>query len=160
MKLDLDRQGDGRTELEISGSLELGLPEDRPQRADVVGTLLVDNIESRFLVTGNLEAKGKAECGRCLSDFELAWDVPVEIMVLRDVNSEEGVDDSQVLHQRTGVVDLTETLRESVVLALPLKPICADECRGICAQCGADLNETTCGCVSDDVDPRWDGLPD
>jgi len=160
MKLDLDRQGDGRTALTIEGSLELGLPEDRTQRAEISGELQVDNVASRFLVTGSLQAAGQAECGRCLTDFRLQWEVPVDIMVLRDVGSDEGADDSQVLHQRKGVVDLAEPLRESVILALPIKPICRESCRGICAQCGADLNEKTCGCVSEDIDPRWEGLPE
>lgn len=159
MKLDLDRQGTGRTELVIDGPLELGLPEGRPDRAEVRGELTIDNIESRFLVTGTLTAKGRAECGRCLSDFELSWDVPVEIMVLRDVDSEEGADDSMVIHQRKGVVDLVEPLRECVILAFPQAPVCRDECKGMCAQCGADLNEMTCDCETEEIDPRWEGLP-
>ena len=159
MKLDLDRQGAGRTELAIDGSLEIGLPEGRPDRVALHGVLTVDNIESRFLVGGQLSATGRTECGRCLSDFELTWDVPVEITVLRDVHSEEGVDDSMVIHQKTGVVDLTRPLRESVILAFPLTVVCREDCKGLCAQCGADWNETTCECVSDDIDPRWEGLP-
>lgn len=160
MKLDLDRQGDGRTELEVSGSLDLGLPEGRPQRVEIHGTLQIDNVESRFLINGQVTAKGTAECGRCLCDFPLEWAVPVEIMVLRDVETDEGEDDSLVLHQRKGVVDLAEPLRECVVLALPLATVCRDDCRGLCAQCGADLNQAPCDCEQDEVDPRWEGLPE
>ena len=159
MKLDLDRQGSGRTELEVSGSLDTGLPEGRPQRVEITGTLQVDNVESRFLLTGQVAARGIAECGRCLSDFPLEWEVPVEIMVLRDVDTDEGEGDSLVLHQSKGIVDLAEPLRECAVLALPLATICRDDCRGLCAQCGADLNETTCDCTQEEIDPRWEGLP-
>lgn len=160
MKLDLDRQGEGRTELEVSGSLDLGLPDGRPSRIEIAGTLQVDNVASRFLLNGELKARGTAECGRCLNDFPLQWEVPVEIMVLRDVETDEGADDSLVLHQKTGLVDLAEPLRECAVLALPLATVCRPDCRGLCAQCGADLNTDPCDCEQDEVDPRWEGLPE
>ncbi len=160
MKLDLERQGEGRTILAVAGGVELELPEDWPQRAELNGELTVDNVGSRFLINGTLRATGQADCARCLDSFRLEWEVPVEIMVLRDVHSDEGSDDSLVLHQKKGVVDLTEPLRECAVLALPPAPICRDDCRGICAQCGADLNQNPCGCVAEDVDPRWEGLPE
>ena len=83
---------------------------------------------------------------------------PVEIMVLRNVDTDEGEGDSMVLRQASGEVDLTEALRESLVLAYPAATICRDDCKGICSQCGADLNKGACNCEEDDVDPRWAGL--
>ena len=159
MKLDLDRQGGGRSELLIEGFLDLGVPRGRPSRAEIRGNLRVDNVGSRFLVAGSLDAVGIAECSRCLGQFELAWEVPVEIMVLRKVDSEEGTEDSLVLHQTAGVVDMKGPLRECVVLAYPQAPVCRENCRGICPQCGTDLNESSCDCVEEEVDPRWEGLP-
>lgn len=159
MKLDLDRQDGGRSELVIEGDLELGLDDGRPRTAAVRGTLTVDNVSARFLLGGELAATGDAVCGRCLREFEVSWEVPVEIVVLRDETSEEGEGDSLVLHQRTGEVDLRDPLRESVVLAFPQAPVCADECRGLCPRCGIDRNVETCSCVNGDTDPRWDGLP-
>lgn len=159
MKLDLERQGAGRTELEISGVLELGLSDGRPARAEVGGTLRVDDVESRVIVTGDLQAGGTAACGRCLGDFSLTWEVPVEIIVLRDVDSDEGEGDTLVLQQAGGVVDLTDPLRECVILAFPQAPVCREDCRGICAHCGQDLNTGTCDCAEEETDPRWEGLP-
>jgi DUF177 domain-containing protein len=49
-------------------------------------------------------------------------------------------------------------MRDSVGLALPLNPLCRDDCAGLCARCGKDLNEGACECVDDDIDPRWDAL--
>jgi uncharacterized protein len=55
-------------------------------------------------------------------------------------------------------VDITEPIRQVLILAVPLKPLCAETCRGLCASCGANLNETGCDCKRDNTDPRWEGL--
>ena len=159
MTLDLDRQDDGRSELEIVGELALGLTDGRSDRAKLDGCLTVDNVSSRFLVGGSLTAKGMAECSRCLKEFSLRWEVPVELQVLRDVETDEGEGDSLVIRQRKGEVDLRESLRESAVLAFPQAPLCTEDCRGLCPDCGADRNENPCDCADKNHDPRWDGLP-
>ena len=51
-------------------------------------------------------------------------------------------------------IDLGEVVREHVALQLPMKPVCRDDCRGLCPQCGANWNEGTCDCRPDDMDPR------
>ncbi len=159
MKLDLDRQESGRSGLPVEGDLELALGDGRVDHASIRGELVVDNVESRFLVNGVLQAEGRAECGRCLAEFDLRWEVPVEIIVLRDVDTDEGEGDSLVIRQRAGEVDLVDALRESAVLAYPQAAVCRDDCRGLCPQCGIDRNTGTCTCADEDIDPRWAGLP-
>jgi uncharacterized protein len=55
-------------------------------------------------------------------------------------------------------IDVTEVVRQHVVLALPIAPRCREECRGLCPRCGTDLNNGPCGCAVDEVDPRLDVL--
>ncbi len=159
MKLDLDRQADGRSELEIAGELVLGLTSGRPDGVTLGGVLTVDNVSSRFLLGGSLTAAGRAECSRCLKEFPFRWEVPVELQVLCDVDTDEGEWDTLVIRQRKGEVDLRETLQESVVLALPQAPLCTEDCRGLCPDCGVDRNEIACDCADKNHDPIWDGLP-
>ncbi|NCQ36043.1 DUF177 domain-containing protein [bacterium] len=159
MKLDLDRIPHGRSELELSGVLALEWGADRPAAAFVEGTLVVDNLEGRVLAEGEVHAHGEAVCTRCLGNFDLAWPVKVSCMVLRDTASDEGRDDSMVISQRGGEVDLREVLRESAILAFPLTVSCGPECRGLCAGCGRNLNEEACVCEAENHDPRWDALP-
>ena len=52
------------------------------------------------------------------------------------------------------VIDLDEILREQIILALPMYPRCSPECRGLCPVCGIDLNQETCDCQRDEIDPR------
>jgi uncharacterized protein len=160
MELDLDRQELGQSKINISGPLDLGLGAGCPDKVDLTGHLVVQNIESRFLVSGVLQATGGAQCGRCLNDFLLHWDVPVEMMVLRDEFSEEADGVTLVILQRRGVVDLRASLRECAILTYPQSLVCREACQGLCTSCGIDRNQGTCDCANDDVDPRWDGLPD
>jgi len=159
MRLDLDRQEHGRSELPIDGTLDLGLEDGRPGGARVCGVLVVDNLDSRYLLNGTLSAAGRAQCGRCLRDFDLEWEVPVELTVLRDVESDEGEGESLVIMQKTGEVELAEPLRESVVLAFPQAAVCNENCKGLCPTCGIDRNTEPCACADEDHDPRWEGLP-
>jgi uncharacterized protein len=57
-------------------------------------------------------------------------------------------------------IDIEPMLRDAVVLALPLTPVCSEGCKGLCARCGQNLNEGGCACRDDDMDPRWAALSD
>jgi uncharacterized protein len=161
MKLDLDRTEAGASDLPIAGNLAMDFGPVGPSEVAVAGTLRVDNLESRFVLRGELAARGEVTCDRCLGRFALGFDVPVQIVILCDAGSQEDDEgDTPVIHQRQGEVDLTDALREAVALAVPLQRICRDDCRGLCATCGNDRNRETCDCQQDDSDPRWAGLPD
>ncbi|MEZ4388321.1 MAG: DUF177 domain-containing protein [Candidatus Krumholzibacteriia bacterium] len=160
MRLDLDRIPAGRSDLPVDERCRLDLDADDVDVVAVSGRLVVDNLESRCVVRGDLAAVAPSACDRCLRSFELRFPVPVELVVLRDGKQETDDADTLVIHQRRGEVDLTEALHEAVLLAVPQSRICRDDCRGLCARCGADLNEGECGCEDDDFDPRWEGLPD
>jgi len=144
----------------ISDQVDLQVADTDPQPAQVDGTLKIQNLDARVLVNGTLKAKADAECGRCLETFALEWDVPVELMVLRDMDTDEGEGDTLVLQQMRGEVDLQEAIRESLLLAWPLSLVCHADCRGLCPSCGADLNKSSCDCSTEDVDPRWAALDD
>lgn len=159
MKLDLDRQGPGRTHLDVGADVSLQWGEERPGEAHVVGRLQVDNLGGRFLVGGTLAACATGECSRCLEPCEVRWEAPVDCMVVRDLDSDEADGDSMVILQQSGEVDLREVIRECLLLAYPQAPLCGDSCRGLCPQCGADLNAGPCGCPQEASDPRWADLP-
>ena len=68
-----------------------------------------------------------------------------------EVEQEIGDDDLATAYYREGMLDLVELMREQFVLALPMKPLCAEDCRGLCPECGTNLNKGQCGCT-----PRWE----
>jgi len=107
--------------------------------------LFVQHIGRELLVRGSLEQDFTAACSRCGADFDFTVKVPD---FLTSVETDEKVE----------FADLTDELRECIILTLPTYPVCREDCRGICPTCGRNLNEGPCSCVRDDHDGRWDVL--
>jgi len=53
---------------------------------------------------------------------------------------------------------IDDLVRETIILALPLKPLCSEDCKGLCPVCGTDLNKSQCNCIKKETDPRWEKL--
>jgi uncharacterized protein len=113
-----------------------------------------------FRVTGKYRTRLELECGRCLEAFQMALESEFDVRYLAaSDNTGEGEheiaeDDLEVAYYRDGALDLIDLLREQFQLALPMKPLCSDACRGLCPECGANLNRTECGCAPKWEDPR------
>lgn len=113
-----------------------------------------------YRVTGRAGTRLELQCSRCLDTFEVPVDANFELRyVPAEHNAGEGEreiaeDDLTTAFYREGSLDVIEMLREQFQLALPMKPLCAEACRGLCPVCGANLNRTDCGCTPKWEDPR------
>lgn len=159
--------------------LRVALAELRAGAVETIGELAADDpqfadAEARLVeplrVRGRLSSAGEGkvywrvaisttarmECRRCLTPVE----VPVREslgLVFAPQGAGEGDESCYVIPGRTKVLDLTEALREELLLALPRFVECRPDCRGLCPRCGANLNDSPCGCATA-TDPRWDAL--
>jgi uncharacterized protein len=102
-------------------------------------------------VTGRVSATAELECARCL----VARVEPVSVDVCELFAPTGGGAQEDAYPLAGPEMDLEPMLRDALALALPLNPVCGDECKGLCARCGADLNAGPCGCPEDEPDPRW-----
>jgi uncharacterized protein len=112
--------------------------------------------EGKYYWQAMLKTVVRAECRRCLAPV----DVPIaESLGLVFVNEgeDEGGEDCYPVPRRAAVVDLSEAVREELLLAAPQFVECREDCRGLCPRCGADLNAGPCGCAPE-MDPRWEAL--
>lgn len=94
-------------------------------------------------------------CDRCAESVEKSFSFHVNKIIVEKLQNEQDGDDYIVVKNRT--LDLDELVNEEVVLFLPSKILCKDDCKGLCAQCGANLNVEKCDCKKD-VDPRMEAL--
>lgn len=94
-------------------------------------------------------------CDRCLNAFEKTYDVPLEHILVNTLEDEEN-DDYILLDQYQ--LDLADLTMADILLELPYKSLCREDCRGLCPMCGKNLNEGLCGCSHKSVDPRLDVL--
>lgn len=95
-----------------------------------------------------------APCDRCAETVETRFNVPVTHNLIVSLNDEENDDFLQVADMR---LDLDEIVWEDVVLSLPVKYLCSEDCKGLCPQCGKNLNSDQCDCKKP-IDPRLEGL--
>ena len=116
--------------------------------------------EEAFAVKGRLSAQLELSCSRCLDAFAVPVDAAFELRYVPQTdNSGEGEreiaeDDLMTAYYRDGMLDVVDLVREQFQLALPMKPLCSDACRGMCPQCGTNLNKTECACRPQWEDPR------
>lgn len=110
----------------------------------------IENVGSGLLVTGDLSTSLKVSCSRCLETAEIKIDQSFGDM-LYPVGSQPDEEDF-VYEGRQ--VDLGPMIEEITMLAVPIKPLCRADCKGLCGRCGANLNEGPCGCPPENVDMR------
>ena len=120
--------------------------------------------KDRFRLVGTVAAELELSCSRCLEPFRLPIAAPFDVRYLpaseapADVDREVDDEDLETSYYRNHEIDLNELLREQFYLALPMKPLCGEDCRGLCAQCGTNLNAGSCDCAPVWDDPRLAAL--
>jgi len=134
--------------------------------APVTGRLRFVRDHAGILVQGQLSTEAELECARCLAParvtipFELVEhfrptvDLPEGPPILRDPDAEDEPATEIDAHH---VLDLSAVIEQTLVLNVPLHPLCRPDCLGLCPNCGHDLNDGPCGCTGS-ADPRWDAL--
>ena len=111
-------------------------------------------------VAGRLQTVLELDCSRCVEAFPVPVDAVFDLLYVpasANTGAEEQEiedDDLDTAYYRDGVIDLAELVREQLYLALPMKPLCQEACRGLCSECGTNLNSGACACTHDWEDPR------
>ncbi|AAK79710.1 Predicted Zn-finger-like protein, possible nucleic acid binding [Clostridium acetobutylicum ATCC 824] len=118
------------------------------------GKLLMDN----SIIPLYAEVKGIVEltCSRCLQKFP--YDIDLEIDEKFTDNPENK--DDEVIFINNYEVDINEIVENNIILSLPIKKLCREDCKGLCPMCGTNLNISTCNCHEDNIDPRFAKLKD
>jgi uncharacterized protein len=117
-----------------------------------------------ILAKGTLHSEVTLDCSRCLCIYNcpLTINLEEEFFPVIDVVSgtslpaPEEPDSFQIDEHH--ILDLRDAVRQNALLALPMKPLCREECAGICPECGSDLNRGLCQCANENIDPRWSKL--
>jgi uncharacterized protein len=116
------------------------------------GTIQAIRVQDGLLVQGTVESRLGLECVRCLEPFSFPISSELEETYrLSGAGSRPG--ESYVVGD-DGWLDLAPLLREQAWVDIPMKPLCRPDCRGLCPQCGADLNHESCECDRTEIDPR------
>jgi len=129
----------------------LELPGESASFAGLVRAgLEVINTGKTLAVEGVVSGRLRLNCGCCLEPYDYPFEVAVEETY---IPASEGGGEEAVPFSGD-YLDLTPEVLKSIILTLPMKMVCREECRGLCPQCGRNLNEGMCGCENEDIDPR------
>jgi uncharacterized protein len=131
-----------------------------PVGAELLLDLQLESVMDGVLVTGTVEAPVAGECVRCLGAVSDTIAVRVqELFLYPEASVSPQQDDDDEVAQLVGDhLDLAPTVRDAVVLALPLTPLCQEDCQGLCATCGERLDDLPADHSHDTTDPRWGAL--
>ena len=124
-----------------------------PEAVEVSGVVetCADVVELR----GEAKAVYCAPCDRCQVEVRRPMTVPFQHVLVTSLNREEN---DELILVEDFRLDVSELAEIDIILALPSKFLCKEDCRGLCPQCGKDLNDGDCGCETDTVDPRLAAL--
>ncbi|MEV5338007.1 DUF177 domain-containing protein [Streptomyces sp. NPDC052676] len=157
----LTRTIDAPQDLGIQGVI--GVPEGNPVELE----LRLESVMEGVLVTGTARATAEGECVRCLEPLEQELEADFQEMFsypdaddrgrVKAEPADDAEDDEDRLFLEDGLFDLEPVLRDAVVLALPMQPVCQEDCPGLCSECGARLADDP-DHHHDAVDIRWAAL--
>ena len=126
--------------------------------APITGEVTFTNSGRHIVARGGSRTTVELECSRCLRRCRIGLDLPIEEELpiaghapdMREEEIEEELpeEDTEPLFL-DGIFDLTELLRQSILVAVPIKPLCSEECKGLCPHCGKNLNDGPCDCPPD-----------
>lgn len=163
MKVDFRQIKPEGTELkfaETADELDLsaeGVEFPEPIEVDLSASKTGDEL----IFQGFVSTKAELECARCLERFESDFSSKIQFVVhLIEINQPQDSDDDDfvVLPKTAQEYDIGQRVREAIILELPIKPLCSENCLGLCPMCGTNLNESTCDCTPDKSDERWESL--
>ena len=130
--------------------LEFGESRISDEPVDI--NLHLEALSNGVTVNGTTSATWVGECRRCLAPMSARMTIELSELY------QQMPDDSEAYVIDNDQINLLPMVRENLLLAVPLGPLCREDCPGFCPHCGKDLSETTCSCENTEVDPRWAAL--
>lgn len=130
----------------------------------IEGSVKLMRTNAGVLVDAKLRLAAKQECGRCLGEVVVPLDLKFSEQFLPVVDMATGLplpepdDSSGFFISDDHVVDITEAVRQYVLVGLPIAPLCRPDCAGLCPQCGQNRNDAKCDCAAVVSDERWSAL--
>jgi uncharacterized protein len=153
-----------RSTVSFDTTFDIPTPEGGKSEVTAVTTVAVVRSGTRYELRAFIKGDVQAQCHRCLAPFHLPMEAAFDLVLNRGeraVPSPEGVEEEDFVAipaTGKGLYDIFPRVRETVILEIPIKLLCRDECKGVCRKCGADLNSGDCGCGGRGNDPRWGTL--
>jgi uncharacterized protein len=130
----------------------------------VSAVLRLDKVGVNVLAKAALSCNAELQCARCLKHFPMRISSQVNVVyhpandIAKSEQHQLKADELDTVFYRDDLIETDDLLREQLILNLPMKPLCAQDCKGFCPQCGSDLNVSGCLCETKEIDSRFEVL--
>ncbi len=162
MKIRLSKLNEGLNQLHVETSLsKLGVEDQDTISLFPEGMVLdveVQKLNDQYYVKTNVTTISHFTCDRCLEDYTDNFSVSYKLYYSKLDYQDSESDDYRFLSENADEIDLTDSIIENLLLAVPMKKVCAEDCSGLCPNCGVNLNIEKCDCEKERIDPRWEKL--
>lgn len=126
----------------------------------VLAFIRIDKKNSEIFLKGTAKATLQQQCSRCLKIFDIEMKIDIDTLYKpsKEIDIEEHYelksDELETAFYKNDEIDIDDLLKEQILLNLPMKPLCSEQCKGLCPRCGTDLNITQCKCEISEMDER------
>ena len=147
-----------KREIQLSFDIPLQYSEngyDITEPLQVLGE--IKDMGGYILLTANCTARYKTRCARCLEPLDGKCEITFERPVATRLEDED-TEEEYILVGENSSVNIDEPISEELLLSLPFRSLCSEDCKGLCPKCGCNKNRTECSCVTKEMDPRWAAL--
>ena len=141
---------------------ELGF--DKNEQASMLFPNIIDvdveiqKFSDKYFLKVKLTTIVHYNCDRCLVDFDQTLKVDFQLIYSKYASDQFEDDEFRFIDENETEIDLGPDIRDNMLLVLPMKHLCKETCRGLCPHCGTNLNDETCDCEQQTIDPRWEKL--
>jgi len=160
VKINISNLSQGTHEYDLSKSAaEIGL--DERFDGEVSARVVVEKSSRQLLLRGDISANALFHCDRCLEEFRTQMKSALQTLYVWNSDERSEAEDVRILAPDENMIDISSDVRDIILLSVPLKLLCKENCAGLCPRCGKNLNHTSdgrCDCSLDDIDPRWNKL--
>ena len=142
------------TKLDFQDAKDLGI--DFSQPVEVSGNVV--NIGGSLELSANVRTVLRCVCNRCCVEFCEDFECSFEEVLKKEDKFASETEDLDAVYFQGNQVELDEIVLNNIIVAMPIKMLCKEDCRGLCPVCGKNLNDGDCGCDTRTSDPRFDVL--
>jgi uncharacterized protein len=132
-----------------------------PYYGKYITTVALAKYDNQIILDSETKINAILNCDRCNVEYNSLITSKYRMIYLfkqlEDENNDERTD-ILVIHPETDKIELDEDIRDYSILAIPMKKLCSEDCKGLCPRCGKNLNEGPCDCKEEKTDPRWEPL--
>jgi uncharacterized protein len=158
IKIKVSNLANGRYDYEFEGKAS-DLEIYEPYIGNYKSNVALTKFDNQIILDSETGITASLVCDRCAKEFHSVIKSNYRMIYLFRANYDGSEkEDIVYLQPDNDKIDLDKDIRDYAILGVPMKKLCSDDCKGLCPKCGKNLNEGSCNCSEEIIDPRWEPL--